>query len=110
VLSTANHLNEAIPGREEVEAAVRRLAGAGLISVTDGWFQVTAAGAHLWRTRPHGGFGTAVETVHAVLSRRHTPGCAEWTLGEDEHATAVREHAARATIPPPRRSPENDPA
>ena len=110
VLSTANHLNEGIPGREEVEAAVRRLAGAGLISVADGWFQVTPAGAHLWRTRPHGGFGTAVETVHGVLSRRHTPGCAEWTLGEDEHATAVREHTARATIPTPRRSPENDPS
>jgi hypothetical protein len=110
VLSTANHLNEAIPGREEVEAAVRRLAGAGLISVADGWFQVTPAGAQLWRTRPHGGFGTAVEAVHGVLSRRHTPGCAEWTLGEDEHATAVREHAARTTIPAPRRSPENGPS
>ena len=42
VLSTADHLNQAIPERHEVEAAVRRLAGAGLVSVSDGWFRITA--------------------------------------------------------------------
>lgn len=106
VLSTANHLKKAIPDRDEVETAVRRLAGAGLVSVADGWFQVTPTGERLWRTRPHGGFGTAVDTVHGVLTRRHTPGHADWTLAEDEHATAVREYAARTVFPGPRRSPE----
>lgn len=107
VLSTADHLNNAIPARDEVEAAVRRLAGAGLISVSDGWFRVTSAGEQLWRTRPQSGFGTAVEVVHGVLSKRHTPGAAEWALGEDEHATAVQEYEARLMIPAPRQSPED---
>ena len=52
VLSMADHLNRALPGRAEVEAAVRRLSGAGLVSVADGWFRVTAAGEQLWRNRP----------------------------------------------------------
>jgi hypothetical protein len=108
VLSTADHLNHAIPARQEVEAAVRRLIGADLITVTDGWFRVTPTGERLWRTRPHGGLSTTVETMHNVLTRRHPPGTAEWELDEEEHAAAVQEYAARVRIPAPRRSPEND--
>jgi len=108
VLSTADHLRRAIPGRQEVEVAVQRLAGAGLISVTDGWFQLTPAGEHLWRTRPQGGLAAAVETMRGVLSRRHTPGAADWVLGEDDHARAVQEYSARL-VPAPRRSPEANP-
>jgi hypothetical protein len=107
VLSTADHLNRALPARHEIEAAVRRLVGAGLITVSDGWFRVTSAGEHLWRTRPHGGLATTVETVHGVLTRRHSPGSHDWELAEDEHAAAVQEYAARFTLPMPRRSPEN---
>ncbi|MEE6260687.1 hypothetical protein [Plantactinospora sonchi] len=107
VLSTAEHLNRAIPARHEIEAAVRRLVGADLVTVSDGWFRVTSAGERLWRTRPHGGVGTAVETVHGVLTRRHAPGDHDWILEEDEHAAAVQEYAARFTLPTPRRSPEN---
>ena len=109
VLSTADHLNRSIPGRHEVEAAVRRLIGAELISVSDGWFRVTPAGERLWRTRPHGGLGTTVETMHTVLTRRHPPGVADWVLDEEEHAAAVQEYAARFRIPAPRRPTENDP-
>jgi hypothetical protein len=110
VLSTADHLNRAIPNRHEVEAAVRRLVGAGLISVADGWFRVTSAGEHLWRTRPNGGLASTVETVHGVLSRRAAPGAAaDWALDEDEHAAAVQEFSARSSAPAPRRSPEGDP-
>ncbi|MEV4755545.1 hypothetical protein AB0J86_10585 [Micromonospora sp. NPDC049559] len=107
VLSTADHLNRSLPARHEVEAAVRRLAGAGLITVSDGWFRVTPAGEHLWRTRPNGGFGTTVEAVHGVLSRRHTPGTSDWTLGDDEHAAAVQEFAVR-TGQPVRRRPAQE--
>jgi hypothetical protein len=109
VLSTADHLRQSIPARDEVEAAVRRLAGAGLITVTDGWFRVTPAGEQLWRTRPHGGLATTVDTVHGVLNRGHAPGAADWTLGEDEHTAAVQEHSARFIAPAPRRSPEGGP-
>ncbi|MDI5941186.1 hypothetical protein QLR68_24220, partial [Micromonospora sp. DH15] len=77
VLSTADHLNHAIPERQEVETAVRRLVGAGLVSVTDGWFRLTPDGEKLWRSRPSAGLATAVDTVQGVLSRRHAPGSAD---------------------------------
>lgn len=105
VLSTADHLNNSIPEREEVEGAVRRLAGAGLVSVSDGWFRITPDGERLWRTRPSAGLATTVDTVQGVLSRRHTPGAADWSLDEDDHAAAVQEYVVRS-IPAPRRSPE----
>ncbi|MGK5441936.1 hypothetical protein ACSNN7_08950 [Micromonospora sp. URMC 105] len=105
VISTADHLNQAIPEREDVEAAVRRLAGAGLVSVSDGWFRLTPDGERLWRTRPSAGVGTTVDTVQGVLVRRHTPGSAEWHLDEEDHAAAVQEYIVRS-IPAPRRSPE----
>ncbi|MGK5520092.1 hypothetical protein ACSNN9_12125 [Micromonospora sp. URMC 107] len=106
VLSTADHLNQAIPERHEVEAAVRRLVGAGLVSVSDGWFRITADGERLWRTRPSAGLATTVDTVQGVLARRHAPVSAEWHLDEADHAAAVQEYVVRS-IPAPRRSPEN---
>ncbi|MEV0394373.1 hypothetical protein [Polymorphospora rubra] len=111
VLSTADHLNRAIPEREDVETAVRRLAGAGLISVDDGWFRLTPNGETLWRTRPRSGLATAVDTIHGALNRRHAPGDADWALDEREHARAVHEYAAHFTAPAPapRRSPEGGP-
>jgi hypothetical protein len=109
VLSTADHLNQAIPERHEVEAAVRRLVGAGLVSVADGWFRITADGEQLWRTRPSAGLATTVDTVQGVLSRRATPGTADWSLDEEDHAAAVQEYLVRS-IPAPRRSPEGRPA
>ncbi|GAB3941124.1 hypothetical protein GCM10027614_25940 [Micromonospora vulcania] len=105
MLSTADHLNQTIPQRHEVEAAVRRLVGAGLVSVADGWFRITADGERLWRTCPRAGVGTMVDTVQGVLTRRHEPGSADWSLDEADHAAAVQEYVVRS-IPTPRRSPE----
>ncbi|MGB2569586.1 hypothetical protein ACPFP2_14200 [Micromonospora citrea] len=106
VISTADHLNQAIPDRDDVETAVRRLVGAGLVIVSDGWFRITPDGERLWRTRPSAGVGTTVDTVQGVLVRRHTaPGDADWHLPEDDHAAAVQEYLVRS-IPAPRRSPE----
>ncbi|MFG1882174.1 hypothetical protein [Micromonospora sp. NPDC049102] len=106
VLSTADHLNHAIPERHEVEAAVQRLVGAGLVTVADGWFRITTEGEQLWRSRPRAGVATMVDTVQGVLSRRHAPGSADWILEEADHAAAVQEYAVRS-IPTPRRSPED---
>ncbi|HEX2773615.1 MAG TPA: hypothetical protein VHN18_14460 [Micromonosporaceae bacterium] len=109
VLSTANYLTRSIPDRAEIEAAVRRLAGAGLISVSDGWFRLTPAGEQLWRSRPRGGAASTVEVVHGVLTRgKYVPGSADWRLSEADHAAAVLEYA-RFTPPAPRRSPEDGP-
>ncbi|MGK5741857.1 hypothetical protein [Micromonospora sp. URMC 103] len=108
VLSTADHLNRTIPQRDEVEAAVRRLLGAGLVSVSDGWFRITPEGERLWRSRPSAGLATTVDTVQGVLSRRPAPGGADWSLDEADHAAAVQEYLVRS-IPTPRRSPEGHP-
>ncbi|MGC4805824.1 hypothetical protein [Micromonospora sp. DT233] len=108
MLSTADHLNHAIPERPAVETAVRRLVGTGLISVSDGWFRLTPDGERLWRTRPSAGLATAVDTVQGVLGRRYTPGDADWTLTEEEHAAAVQEYLV-GSIPAPRRSPQSRP-
>ncbi|HEX6970112.1 MAG TPA: hypothetical protein VF174_15060 [Micromonosporaceae bacterium] len=108
VLATADHLRRVIPARDDLELAVRRLLGAGLVSVCDGWFRVTPVGERLWRSRPQ--LGTAVDSVYTVLVQRHPPnGSADWTLDEREHALAVREFTARRHPPAPRRSPEGGP-
>src|ERR1700754_1644216 len=93
VLSMADHLRQMLPGRREVEEAVRRLTGGGLITVTDGWFRVTAAGATVWRNR-RSGVG-AVDTVYTQLLRRPLPDDAEWTLDDADHAAAILEYAGR---------------
>ncbi|HTF12823.1 MAG TPA: hypothetical protein VK659_32080 [Asanoa sp.] len=93
VLSMADHLRHSLPGRREVEEAVRRLTGAGLIIVGDGWFRVTPAGEMLWRSRPVG-MG-AVDTMFAKLHRRPLPVDADWTLDDADHAAAILEYAGR---------------
>ncbi|MFJ6196395.1 hypothetical protein [Micromonospora sp. NPDC092111] len=108
VISTADHLNQAIPERDDVQTAVRRLVGAGLVTVSDGWFRITPDGERLWRTRPRAGVGGTVDSVQGVLVRRHAPGSAEWHLPEEDHAAAVQEYVVRS-IPAPRRSPEAHP-
>ena len=90
----ADHLRQVLPGRREVEEAVRRLTGADLITVTDGWFRVTPAGAAMWRNR-RSGVG-AVDTVYTALLRRPLPDDdGEWTLDDAEHAAAILEYAGR---------------
>jgi hypothetical protein len=93
VLSMADHLRQSLPDRREVEEAVRRLTGAGLITVGDGWFRVTAAGEMLWRSRPVG-MG-AVDSLFARLQRRPLPVDADWTLNDADHAAAILEYAGR---------------
>lgn len=83
---------------------MRRLIGVGLISVTDGWFRVTADGAELWRNRPRCGMATIVDTIQTALIRRCPPREAPWQLGEDEYGAAVQEYLRRRMIPTPRRS------
>jgi len=93
VLSMADHLRQSLPDRREVEEAVRRLTGAGLITVGDGWFRVTPAGELLWRSRPVG-MG-AVDSLFARLQRRPLPVDADWTLNDADHAAAILEYAGR---------------
>lgn len=107
VLATAEHLNQAIPTREEIETGVRRLVGADLVSVRDGWFQVTAAGERLWRDRPRSGLTTTVDSVHGVLNRRYPATDGDWRLDDQDHAAAMVEYTGRFLPPAPRRSVEN---
>lgn len=100
VLSAAGFLRNAVPTRAEVEAAVRRLAGAGLITAEDGEFAVAPAGERLWRTRPFSGLSAAVDTLLGVLNRASAPGQSDWTLDESSYTAAVREYSARVAEGP----------
>lgn len=95
VLSAADFLHNAVPTRDEIEEAVGRLAGAGLIIVDDDMFAVAGPGEHLWRTRPFSGLSAAVDTVQTVLNRSTAPGRFGWQLDELTYRAAVREYMAR---------------
>ncbi len=41
LIAAADHVNHAIPGRNEIEGGVNRLAAAGLLSVSSGFFRLT---------------------------------------------------------------------
>jgi hypothetical protein len=95
VLAAADFLNHSLPSREELEESVRRLAGAGLITVHDDLLEVAPAGEQLWRTRPFSGLSSAVVTLQTQLNRASTPGDADWRLDEQTYQAAVREYSLR---------------
>ena len=95
VLAAADFLHHSVPSRAELEEAVRRLAGAGLLTVDDDLVEVAPAGEQLWRTRPFSGLSSAVMTLQAQLNRASTPGDSGWTLDEQTYHTALREYRIR---------------
>jgi hypothetical protein len=95
VLAAADFLQQSVPGREELEEALRRLAGAGLLTIDDDLVVVAPVGEQLWRTRPFSGLSSAVVTLQAQLNRSSRPGDSDWRLDEQTYATALREYALR---------------
>ncbi len=95
VLAAADFLHQSVPSRAELEDAVRRLAGAGLLTVDDDLVQVAPAGEQLWRTRPFSGLSSAVVALQTQLNRSSTPGDVDWHVDEQTYAAAVREYALR---------------
>jgi hypothetical protein len=95
VLAAADFLHHSVPSRADLEESVRRLAGAGLITVEDDLVEVAAAGEQLWRTRPFSGLSSAVMTLQAQLNRASTPGYSDWTLDEQTYNLALREYRHR---------------
>jgi len=91
LLATAEHLQDAIPTRDEVESAIQRLRGAELVTVQDGFFRLAPAGETLWRTRPRSGLSSTVDTMHGILTRSRPPGNdPSFTLSEPDYTAAVR--------------------
>ncbi|GAA2467004.1 hypothetical protein [Winogradskya humida] len=95
VLAAADFLHHSIPSRTELEEALRRLAGAGLLTIDDDIVEVAPAGEQLWRTRPFSGLSSAVVTLQTQLNRAATPGESEWNLNETTYNAAVREYSHR---------------
>ena len=95
LLAAADFLHHSVPSRAELQEAVRRLAGAGLITVDDDLVEVAPAGEQLWRTRPFSGLSSAVVTLQTQLNRASTPGYTDWQLDEHTYAAAVREYSLR---------------
>ena len=95
LLAAADFLHHSVPSRAELEESLRRLAGAGLITVEDDLIEVAPAGEQLWRTRPFSGLSSAVMTLQTQLNRAAEPGWAEWELDEQAYTAAVREYSHR---------------
>ena len=95
LLAAADFLHHSVPSRDELQESVRRLAGAGLITVDDDMVEVAPAGEQLWRTRPFSGLSSAVVTLQAQLNRASTPGYTDWQLDEHAYNAAVREYSLR---------------
>ncbi|GAA0803736.1 hypothetical protein [Spirilliplanes yamanashiensis] len=95
VLAAAAFLHDGVPGRDDLENAVRRLAGAGLLTVDDDMVTVAPAGEQLWRTRPFRGLSSAVVTMQTQLNRVAKPGMATWALDEPTYAAALLEYSRR---------------
>jgi hypothetical protein len=95
VLAAADFLHHSVPSRDELQEAMRRLAGAGLLVVEDDLVEVAPAGEQLWRTRPFSGLSSAVVTLQTQLNRASTPGESDWELPESTYNTAVREYSLR---------------
>jgi hypothetical protein len=95
VLAAADFLHHSVPSRAELEESVRRLVGAGLLTVDDDLVEVAPAGEQLWRTRPFSGLSSAVVTLQTQLNRSSTPGDSDWRLDEQAYAAAVREYSLR---------------
>lgn len=95
VLAAAAFLHSSVPSRDEVQEAVRRLSGAGLIRVDDDMVEVAPAGERLWRNRPFSGLSSAVVTILTQLNRSTVPGESTWTLDEQTWAAALREYTGR---------------
>jgi hypothetical protein len=95
VLAAADFLHHSVPTREQLEASIRRLAGAGLLTVDDDLVGVAPAGDQLWRTRPFSGLSSAVVTLQTQLNRASTPGDVDWRLDEATYNAAAREYSLR---------------
>ncbi len=95
VLAAADFLHQTVPSREELEESLRRLVGAGLLTIDDDLVMVAPAGEQLWRTRPFSGLSSAVLTLQTQLNRSSRPGYSDWRLDEQTYATAVREYSLR---------------
>ncbi|GIE84948.1 hypothetical protein [Actinoplanes regularis] len=95
LLAAADFLHHSVPNRTDLEESIRRLAGAGLITVEDDIIEVASAGEQLWRTRPFSGLSSAVMTLQAQLNRAAQPGYTDWTLSENVYTAAVREYSHR---------------
>ncbi|MDT5033123.1 MAG: hypothetical protein QOC94_3294 [Actinoplanes sp.] len=95
VLASADFLHHSVPSRAELQESMRRLAGAGLLTLDDDLVGVAPAGEQLWRTRPFSGLSSAVVTMQTQLNRASEPGDADWILDEQTYAAAVREYSHR---------------
>ncbi len=66
LIAAADMINHAIPLEAEVESALTKLAGAGLVRVYEGWtFELTEEGSSLWG----GGDGALIHHVQLMVDQ-----------------------------------------
>ena len=91
VIGVADSINKAVLRRDELERAVNRLTGGGLLHPTEALVPSERA-ASLWeRAQGDGGGLTSVERLVGLLNRECHPLDPDtwWSLSDAEHAEAV---------------------
>ena len=93
-------LNKVLITRTELEQAVRRLCGAGLLAVEGETFRLTAAGEALTASDEGGHAGASIPTIFTRLERLPVAE-REWNLDNELYEVAVAAHREqlRANIP-----------
>jgi hypothetical protein len=96
LVAAADWINHAIPLATEMEAALGKLAGAGLVRVLEGWtLELTDEGAELWS---EGTGGDLLSRVTALQAERAAfePGTTKVRLPEGARDRAVQEYLGRS--------------
>jgi len=93
VIGVADSINKAVPRRDELERAVNRLTGGGLLHPTEALVPTERA-ASLWERARGDGVGwtwTSVERLVGLLNEECHPldPVTRWSLSNAEHAEAV---------------------
>ncbi len=96
VIAAGDIINHAVLGRDEIDGAVHRLVGAGLVEVVARRFTLTARGHALRRPSERVGVYERMNWLDAQLARLPIADVdVGWTLGEDEWRTACDSYQDR---------------
>jgi hypothetical protein len=96
----ADHINCAIPTREEIEGGINRLASVGLVRVEDGAFALTDAGRQLFervcQQTPYPRSQPGVVEEHLRTLRPADRGSGYWTLSPEDSEAGLSVYRKRA--------------
>ena len=105
IIYEADYINRMVYHRAEMETALRKLLGSGLIVETERGFSVTRSGKAVRKAAPRGSVYERMEWIREHVDDRVSGGTdSEWTLSSDAYESALAQYRSemRAAIKPKR--------